>query len=289
MFIKTWSMPTAVVRTPRCLLVMGRLLPGRSPVVVGRTRRWPVELTLDVWTAVWTAPRPAAVSYAGGVSDRKVAVQLFDAVAAAHFDDLLATTAGMKRRPGSLNYIRRVPDGRQKIVFFPYVHPRYASDSFHLTMQCRMHYTAMAAILTAMGDHHAGSDAMVDTKDIDSQILGRPHSPRWLYRDEAGLLGYVETIRRVLVGAAVPYLDRRNSIRALSETWWAQWRQQRLRADHHLEPGRRPLQAAAGHLAVGDLDTARHILETAYPPGCPERDQYQQAFTAVAEAPNILS
>ena len=53
----------------------------------------------------------------GGVSDRKTAVQLFDAAAAARFDELLATTAGMKRRPGSLNYIRRVPDGRQKIMF----------------------------------------------------------------------------------------------------------------------------------------------------------------------------
>jgi hypothetical protein len=223
------------------------------------------------------------------VSDRKVAVQLFDALAAARFDDLLATPAGMNRRPGSLNYIRRVPDGRQKIMFFLYVHPHYAWDSFHLAMRCTMHYPAMAAVLTAMGDHHGGADAMVDNKNFDSAVLGHPHTALWLYRDEAGLLGHAETIRQVLVRAAVPYLDRRNSIRALSETWWAQWRQQRLRADHHLEPGRRPLQAAAGYFALGDLDTARHILETAYPPGCRERDQYQQAFTTAADAPNIPS
>jgi hypothetical protein len=228
------------------------------------------------------APRSAVVSYADGVSDHKVAVQLFDAVATARFDDLLAATAGMKRRPGSLNYIRRVPDGRQKIMFFPYVHPRYARDSFHLTMRCTMHYPAMAATLTAMGDHHAGADAIVDNQDFDSQVLGHPRA-LWLYRDEAELLGHAESIRRVLAGAAMPYLDRRNGIRALSETWWAQWRQQRLRADHHLEPGRRPLQAAAGYVSLGEVDTARHILVTAYPPGCPDRDQYQQAFTTVPE------
>jgi hypothetical protein len=198
-------------------------------------------------------------------------------LAAARLDGGLRAS-GFRRGATSLAFSRQVPDGKQKIHLDLLVRPRYAPDSFHLTLRATVHFPAMARIVVAMLGPHAvgfGKDGLVDNASL-GEIVRNP--PMFLFQTPGELRALAPDVERYVVDRMVPHLDERDSIEKLTALNLRRWEENRSSSD---VAGRQPVVIAAGLLAAGDRDGAARTLETGYPDGSGERDQYRDAFAAV--------
>jgi hypothetical protein len=189
---------------------------------------------------------------------------------------------GFTRAANSTTYVRKVADsGRQRIHLDLHVRPPYAPDAFHLALRCSIVFPEMARIgaeMLAANASSLGKTGMVDIAPLD---LIDSASKMLLFASAVELNALGQVVERYLVTAAVPYLDDRTSIAALTEANHREWR------ESGNEPGdidRLPVIVAAGQLAAGDARAAQQTLEKAYPAGTRGRERFPEAFSVVTAA-----
>jgi hypothetical protein len=221
--------------------------------------------------------------------DRATATEWLRTVAEEELDDEL-TASGFGRGGKTTVYSRKVPDGSQKIRLHLYVRPRYAPDSFHLTLDAAMAYPKLWQVRAEMLDHDpllVGKNGAVHGEVLDTIT---PNPKMLLFKDEDGLRFVMPKVRKHLRAHILPYLDERNSVEILIarleeslEGSQTAMLLESLGADPVTAiAGPWPVTVAAGQITLGQKDKARETLERYYPRGYRERIRYQRAF-AVAE------
>jgi hypothetical protein len=181
-----------------------------------------------------------------------------------------------------LAYERRTSDGRQKVHLDLLVRPRYARDSFHLSLRAAICFPEMAKIAMAMLGPRAGGYGKGGIVHVAVLDMITPNPPMILFRAPGDLAAEATDIERYFA-LIVAYLDERDTIERLTGAMWRGWLESVTRAKPEFPEaaqfaGPWPAMIAAGQVALGDRRAALQTLERCYPQGSAERAEYQHAF-----------
>jgi hypothetical protein len=131
-----------------------------------------------------------------------------------HVDPVLSS-AGFARRAGARSSRRRTEYGAQKIEFFVYSRPPYASSQAHMRMQVRFFMPEVMQLARQIfGPSVTGMRAdpsFAGAVDLDSLRRQRPLG-LWLFTDQVQLNNHAPEVQKALRTWVLPFLDASSTL-----------------------------------------------------------------------------
>jgi hypothetical protein len=213
-------------------------------------------------------------------TDRATAAAWLREVAADRWDALLAAQ-GFSRSATGLDYVRKVADGgRQRL----HLDLERRAWGIHLSLRATVAFPEVAKLAIRLLGSAAGAFGRSNVVDMGLLDTLDPKAPMWTFETREGLAALAPEVDGYLLDPMLSFLEARATVAAFAEAKRAAW----LASARPGGTGNHAVVVAAADLVLGEPGKALSILEQAYPPGTPGREEYAEAFTVVRElAPGV--